>query len=117
MKLTCYAIDANAPTIRPAPQTRAWMDGVIDSHAYRCLPLSIANSYGWDILAPFGFSAQWNGEPHPSGLTLRCDGGSVPPTSRVALRVWHRHVSTVVSFSPRAWMGSRRIRSMESSEG
>jgi hypothetical protein len=33
------------------------MDGVIDNHAYRCLPLSIANSYGWGILAPFGFSA------------------------------------------------------------
>src|SRR5712672_2919778 len=77
MKLVCYAIDGEAPTIRAAQQTRAWMDGVIDNHAYRCLPLSIANSYGWDILAPFGFSAQWNGEPHPSGLILRFDDGIV----------------------------------------
>jgi len=84
MKLTCYAIDANAPTIRAAPQTRLWMDGVIDNHAYRCLPLSIANSYGWDILAPFGFSAQWSGEPNPRTLVLRCDDGSIPPANRVA---------------------------------
>ena len=84
MKLTCYAIDANPPTIRAAPQTRAWMDGVIDNHAYRCLPLTIANSYGWDILAPFAFSAQWSGEPDPRTLVLRCLDGSAPPLNRVA---------------------------------
>ena len=98
MKLTCYAIDANAPTIRPAQQTRAWMDGVIDNHAYRCLPLSIANGYGWDILAPFGFSAQWNGEPHPSGLILRSDDGSVPPTSRVASHFGYGIVTFQLSY-------------------
>jgi hypothetical protein len=98
MKLTCYAIDANAPTIRPAPQTRAWMDGVIDNHAYRCLPLSIANSYGWDILAPFAFSAQWNGEPHPSGLILRRDDGTVPPTSRVASHFGYGIVTFQLSY-------------------
>src|SRR5689334_19688094 len=84
MKLTCYALDANPPTIRAAPQTRPWMDGVIDNHAYRCLPLSIANSYGWDILAPFGFRAQWSGEAHPRSLALECDDASIPPRDRVA---------------------------------
>ncbi len=84
MKLICYALDPSAPTIRAAPPTRGWMDGVIDNHAYRCLPLSIANSYGWDILAPFGFSAQWTGEPDPHTLTLRGDDGAPPPPSRVA---------------------------------
>ena len=84
MKLTCYSLDANPPTIRPAPQTRAWMDNVIDNHAYRCLPLTIANSYGWDVLAPFSFSAQWGGEPDPRMLNLRCDDGSVPPMNRIA---------------------------------
>ena len=83
MKLTCYAIDAGAPAIRAAPQTRPWMDGVIDNHAYRCLPLVIANSHGWDILAPFGFSAQWSGEAHPRTLVLRGDDGNAPPAARV----------------------------------
>ena len=98
MKLVCYAIDAEAPTIRPAQQTRAWMDGVIDNHAYRCLPLSIANSYGWDILAPFAFSAQWNGEPHPSGLILRCDDGSTPPLKRVASHFGYGIVTFQLSY-------------------
>jgi len=84
MKLTCYALSADAPTIRPAPATRAWMDAVIDNHAYRCLPLTIANSHGWDVLAPFAFTLEWNGDPHPRGLVLRGDDGSVPPVRQVA---------------------------------
>lgn len=84
MKLTCYAIAADAPAIRPALSTRAWMDGVMDNHAYRCLPLSIANSHGWDILAPYAVTAEWNGEPHPRGLVLRRDDGSAPPPHQVA---------------------------------
>jgi hypothetical protein len=84
MKLTCYAIEADAPTIRPAPATRPWMDAVIDNHAYRCLPLTIANSNGWDILAPFEFTAEWNGDPHPRGLVLRRDDGSAPQPYHVS---------------------------------
>jgi hypothetical protein len=84
MKLTCYAIAAEPPTIRPAPSTRAWMDAVIDNHAYRCLPLTIANSHGWDVLMPFALNVEWNGEPHPDGLALRRDDGSAPPPNQVA---------------------------------
>jgi hypothetical protein len=84
MKLICYALD-HAPTIRPAPATRPWMDRVQDHHAYRCLPLNIANSHGWDILAPFGFSATWSGDSHPHALVLRSDAdGSPPPATSVA---------------------------------
>jgi hypothetical protein len=84
MKLTCFAIGADTLTIRPAPATRAWMDGVIDNHAYRCLPLTIANGYGWDVLAPFAIAAEWTGDPHPNALVLRRDDGSVPPVHQVA---------------------------------
>jgi hypothetical protein len=84
MKLTCYAIGPDAPAIRPAPATRAWMDAVPDHHAYRCLPLVIANGHGWDVLARYGFTAEWNGDAHPSGLTLRRDDGSAPPAHEVA---------------------------------
>lgn len=84
MKLTCYAIDAFAPKLRAAPATRPWMDAVVDHHAYRCLPLTIANAYGWDVLWPFGFTAEWNGEEHPRGLVLRDDSGREPPQHRVS---------------------------------
>src|SRR4051812_30730951 len=84
MKLTCYAIRPDAPSIRPASSTRAWMDGVMDNHAYRCLPLTIANAYGWDVLTPYAFTAQWDGDPHPRGLVLSRDDGTVPPAHHVA---------------------------------
>ena len=84
VKLTCYAIGADAPMIRAAPATRAWMDGVIDNHAYRCLPLAIANSHGWEVLAPANVTAEWNGDPHPRGLALCGDDGLPPAPNRVA---------------------------------
>ncbi|HSV19067.1 MAG TPA: DUF6065 family protein [Casimicrobiaceae bacterium] len=83
MKLTCYALRPDAPSIRAASSTRAWMDGVMDNHAYRCLPLTIANAYGWDVLTPYAFTARWDGDPHPRGLVLARDDGTPPPTHHV----------------------------------
>ncbi|MBS0321167.1 MAG: hypothetical protein JSR18_11540 [Proteobacteria bacterium] len=80
MKLTCYAVYADVPELRPAPATRAWMDATPDRHAYRCLPLVIANAHGWEVLAPIAFTATWNGEAHPRNLVLADDHGRpVPP--------------------------------------
>jgi len=31
------------------------------SYAYRCLPLSIANAHGWEVLCSATFEAEWNG--------------------------------------------------------
>jgi hypothetical protein len=98
MKLTCYAITADAPTIRPAPSTRAWMDGVIDNHAYRCLPLTIANSHGWDVLAAAAVTAEWNGDPHPRGLTLKGDDGRPPPPHRIASHFGYGIVTFHLSY-------------------
>ena len=56
---------------RPAPTTRAWMDSINDNHAYRCLPLNIANSHGWEILSPCAFEATWSGGKSASAISLR----------------------------------------------
>jgi hypothetical protein len=37
------------------------MDDTNQRFAYRCIPLSIANASGWEIVLPFSFSAVWNG--------------------------------------------------------
>jgi len=84
MKLICYALRPDAPVIRAAPPTRPWMDAVVDNHAYRCLPLTIANSHGWEILAPFSLTATWDGGVRPEALTLRESGGAAPPVNFVA---------------------------------
>jgi hypothetical protein len=33
------------------------MDHFAERHPYRCLPLSMANTTGWEILCPIGFTA------------------------------------------------------------
>ena len=37
------------------------MDAFGGRTPYRCLPLTMANTTGWEILCPFGFTAEWNG--------------------------------------------------------
>ena len=49
------------PEIVPGRPQRAWMDAFADRHPYRCLPLTMANTTGWEILCPVGFTAEWNG--------------------------------------------------------
>lgn len=73
MKLTAYVIDGHEIDLRPAPARRAWMDATIDSFAYRCLPLNIANAHGWEVLCPIGFSVRWNGGVELSALDIRPD--------------------------------------------
>ncbi len=49
--------------IVPGTQRREWMDATPNRFAYRCLPLVIANQYGWMLLCPARICATWNGEP------------------------------------------------------
>ncbi len=80
MELTCYVEgDGGGYEVRPASSRRQWMDEAHDRHPYRCLPLVVANGYGWEILSPVGFSAIWNGGPHRDGLVILADPGTEPP--------------------------------------
>src|SRR5579885_1644744 len=45
--------------LRPSPSRRAWMDDA--GHAYHCLPLVIANQWGWQILCPTDVRVSWDG--------------------------------------------------------
>jgi hypothetical protein len=71
MKLTCYALKPDPPSLRAAPTTRTWMDQIRDNHAYRCLPLSIANSHGWEILSPCAFEVTWSGAVPAWAITVK----------------------------------------------
>jgi hypothetical protein len=71
MKLHCFALNSDPPKIVPARASRQWMDDFPDRHAYRCLPLSIANAHGLDILCPVALAIDWNGGPRTEDLTVR----------------------------------------------
>jgi hypothetical protein len=61
MVVKLHALTEHPPVVRPARAKRQWMDDFTDRHAYRCLPLSIANSYGWEVLCPIPIEINWNG--------------------------------------------------------
>jgi hypothetical protein len=75
MKLTCYALAPDPLPLRPAAADRSWMDAIPNRHAYRCLPLGIANAHGWEIGAPCAFEATWNGWPKASDIKLKALDG------------------------------------------
>jgi hypothetical protein len=42
---------------------RDWMDDTFDKHAYRCFPVSLANTLGWTFSYPEDISFIWDGDP------------------------------------------------------
>lgn len=76
--LTLYQIHNQAPEFRPARSQREWMDETPDRFAYRCLPLSIANATGWELVLDAGFRAYWNGGNLIDDIRLEPLDGSDP---------------------------------------
>lgn len=80
--LTAYRLDERAPLIRPASTKRDWMDRSPQGFAYRCLPLTIANSHGWEVLARAPFRAIWTGGELPD--SVRVESAAPPPLAPVS---------------------------------
>jgi len=73
MELECYPMNQRPPDLVPGRQSRDWMDAFSSRHPYRCLPLNMANTTGWEILCPFAFTAEWNGGKHQVDLIITPD--------------------------------------------
>lgn len=85
MDFTCYVYPGWAPRIRPASPRRAWMEASPERFAYRCLPLAIANSHGWEVLSPCGFEARWTGGSGIDAVEIRLDPGTEKRQAPVSL--------------------------------
>lgn len=46
------------------------MDAFPYRQPYRCLPLAIANAYGWQLILPAAVTAEWNGGMTKKDLTI-----------------------------------------------
>ena len=77
--------------LRPSPARRHWMD--LSPHAYKCLPMVIANQWGWQILCPTEVTVTWDGTPNASGVSV-----DVAPQYRPAIK--SQFGSGIVTFSP-----------------
>jgi len=67
-----YVLSENSPSvmdIKPSKLQRGWMDET-DGMAYRCLPLNIANQYGWVCHSPTTFTATWDGRPTRDAISI-----------------------------------------------
>lgn len=54
--------------LRPSPARRHWMDEL--PHGYKCLPMVLANQWGWQILCPTDVVVTWDGSAEPTGLRV-----------------------------------------------
>jgi Family of unknown function (DUF6065) len=77
--------------LRPSPAGRYWMDQ--SKHAYHCLPLVIANQWGWQILCPTDVAVTWDGNPNLHGLRVDV----APPYQSV---IQSQFGWGIVTFSP-----------------
>jgi hypothetical protein len=59
----------------PLSAKRQWMNETQDSYAYRCVPLTVANTYGWSVINPNNFVAKWNGKDDINSVTVGFDDG------------------------------------------
>lgn len=78
LEIIAYEACENPMTLRTAGQKRQWMDDTSDRFAYRCLPLSIANQSGWEILSPCSFTARWNGKNSLDAIRIKFDDETSP---------------------------------------
>lgn len=78
MKLTCYPLSEAAVPIVPGRPERDWMEHFRQKQPYRCLPLVIANTSGWELQLPIGFRATWNGGPLNSDVQIEGPFGLSP---------------------------------------
>lgn len=72
------------------------MDEFGDRHPYRCLPLVIANTTGWELQSPFSFTAWWTGGPQKEDIQVRSDDDT--PTETVARFATSHFTKGVLTF-------------------
>lgn len=71
LKLTALELNPGTATpIRPSKRDRKWMDETPVKYAYRCLPMVIANQFGWDLLSTHRLKATWDGTVLREGLKI-----------------------------------------------
>lgn len=71
------------------------MDRSSSRYAYRCLPLGIANSYGWQLQVDAPFRVSWDGGSGAGAVKVESDGGAHVPISFFGEGTFTFHVGYV----------------------
>lgn len=59
--ITAYRTSHNAANLHQTRLQRDWMDATVNRHAYRCYPVSMANTIGWSLSYDKDISFVWDG--------------------------------------------------------
>ena len=78
LQITAYEVVEQQMALRKGERARRWIEELPERFAYRCLPLSIANQAGWEVLNPAAFTARWNGKAGLDAISIRFDGEPDP---------------------------------------
>lgn len=91
MKLIAYPVTTTPCKIQPAGSRRPWMTDAVNKNPYRCLPLSMANSWGWELLSQSHFTAEWDGGVRPSDVKIKHIDGTHGPSAHFGegTITWH----------------------------
>lgn len=91
MKVIAYVVTGTPDKLRIASSKKKWMDDAVNKNPYRCLPLSMANSWGWEILSSAKFTATWNGGVAASDVKIEVHEGSNAPIAHFGegTLTWH----------------------------
>jgi len=84
MKITAYKNEMTRSKIEQTKVKREWMDETIDAHAYKCFPVSLANTIGWSISFLDDIEFVWDGisDTTPDHVKIISDPGNVCTTQR-----------------------------------
>ena len=94
MELECFMIHPGAPELVPGRPDRKWMDDFNARFPYRCLPLVMANTTGWEILCPFDFSIEWTGGANTDDIRIAPED----PTQAISHFALSHFTTGVVTF-------------------
>lgn len=83
MEISAYKMSGVAVNLHQTKVVRDWMDETTKKHAYRCFPVSTANSLGWSLSYDFDISFVWDGisDSSPDHVTI-LQGQQVCSTGR-----------------------------------
>lgn len=70
-----YKIKDPCLEIVPGRYKREWMEQTVDRFAYRCLPMTVANCSGWELLSPCSFEARWLGTDERESISIHALDG------------------------------------------
>lgn len=100
-KIIAYTLGFPPSPSRPGPAQREFMDSTSNRFAYRCLPLNIANQFGWELLSPCTFEAVWNGTSDADGIEVTIiEEGWPHPVSHFGSGVLTFHINQLFRTPP-----------------